>query len=177
MVSAVEKQTPRSVRLDTRDEGLSKLTTEPNGYKVQPSDSLWSISTEKYGDGRFFRALHEHNRDRIGSDDHLQASTVILVPELAELKKRYPSLCPADQLRSEVDDEDLLAAEYNNRDQQIKNRFYVTQDGDTLFDVARQKLGQASRYLEIYELNQFRIPEQVNHLTPLEPGLRLLLPE
>ena len=167
------QQAPQPSRSDTQDQ----MSSELNGYKVQPSDSLWSIATEKYGDGRYFRALHEHNRDRVSSADQLQPHTMILIPELAELKKRYPDLCPADQLRSDADQQDSLAAEYEIREQQMNDRFYITKTGDTLFGVARQRLGQASRYLEIYKLNEFRIPEHVNHLTPLKPGLRLLLPE
>ena len=172
-VALPKQQAPKPFRSATPDQILS----EPNSYEVQPNDSLWSIATEKYGDGRFFRALHQHNRERIASIEQLQPHTVILIPELTELKKRYSGLCPADQLRSDVDQQDSLAAENEIREQALKDRYYITQSGDTLFDVARQRLGQASRYLEIYKLNQFRIPEQVNHLTPLKPGLRLLLPE
>ena len=172
-VHSPKPETPTPIRPDRREQ----ISSELNNYEVQPNDSLWSIATEKYGDGRFFRALHEHNRDRIASIDQLQPHSVIVIPEVAELKKLYPSLCPADQLRSAIDPEDSLTAEYELRERRMNDRYYVTQSGDTLFDVARQRLGQASRYLEIYELNEFRIPEQVNHLTPLKPGLRLLLPE
>ena len=172
-MASPKQQTPEPFQTTTKDQ----ISPELNGYEVQPDDSLWSIATEKYGDGRFFRALHQHNHQRIASVEQLQPHTTILIPELAELKKLYPGLCPADQLRSDVDPQDSLAAEYELREQRMNDRYYVTQSGDTLFDVARQKLGQASRYLEIYDLNQFRIPEQVNHLTPLKPGLRLLLPE
>ena len=171
--TSLKQEPPHRPKADTS----KRSSPELNVYEVQPNDSLWSIATEKYGDGRFFRALHHHNRERIASVDQLRPHTTIDIPELAELKKLYPSLCPSDQLRSDVDPQDSLAAEYEIREQQMKDRYYVTKSGDTLFGVARQRLGQASRYLEIYELNQFRIPEQVNHLTPLKPGLRLLLPE
>lgn len=152
-------------------------------YRVQTTDSLWSIALDHYGDGRFFRALHEHNIDRIASADRLEPNTMIEIPEVDELIKRYADLCPADKLgadelgeNDDLDDE-LPDVDYDRYQQSMDERFHITQTGDTLFDVARKRLGQASRYLEIFELNRFRIPQDVNHLTPLDPGLRLLLPQ
>lgn len=155
----------------------------PHEYRVQTSDSLWSIALDHYDDGRFFRALHEHNIDRITSADRLEPGTTLVVPEVDELTRRYAKLCPADKLSADVGSVDddrtstLSKAIYDRYEKSMDQRFHVTQPGDTLFDVARQRLGQASRYLEIFELNRFRIPQHANHLTPLDPGLRLLLPE
>jgi hypothetical protein len=155
----------------------------PNEYQVQATDSLWSIASNHYGDGRFFRALHAHNLGRITSTDQLQPGTAIVIPKIQQLIQRYPDLCPADQLVASVSnaegdlDDEGPNTDYQRYEKKMDNRFHVTRTGDTLFDVARQRLGQASRYLEIFELNRFRIPQDVNHLTPLNPGLRLLLPE
>ena len=134
---------------------------------------------DHYGDGRFFRALHEHNLGRIASADRLEPNTAIVVPDVDDLLKRYPELCPADKLSDKAVDSvnDTQNAIYDQYEKKMDRRFHVTQNGDTLFDVARERLGQASRYLEIFELNEFRIPQHANHLTPLDPGLRLLLPE
>ena len=138
---------------------------------------------DQYGDGRFFRALHEHNLDRITSADRLEPNSVIVIPEIDVLINRYPELCPADKLSAISDSSDddgnnkVAKMDYDLYEKSMDARFHITQRGDTLFDVARQRLGQASRYLEIFELNRFRIPQHANHLTPLRPGLRLLLPE
>ena len=155
----------------------------PQEYRVQPTDSLWSIASDHYGDGRFFRALHAHNLGRITSADRLEPNTTLVIPAVGELISRYAKLCPADKLSvpklASVGYRESNASEtnYDLYQERMDARFYITRSGDTLFDVARQRLGQASRYLEIFELNRFRIPEHANHLTPLDPGLRLLLPE
>lgn len=53
-------------------------------------------------------------------------------------------------------------------------RTYVVQNGDTLYDIARQQLGKASRWREIYDLNK----ELINsRWLDLEPGTQLLLPD
>ncbi len=160
----------------------------PQEYRVQTNDSLWSIALDHYGDGRFFRALHEHNLNRITSADNLEPNTTLVIPEVELLIERYNELCPADKLnaRSNRTDDgpkndsfknDASKTDYDRYEKRMDNRFHITQHGETLFDVARRRLGQASRYLEIFELNRFRIPQHANHLTPLDPGLRLLLPE
>jgi len=154
----------------------------PDEYRVQKTDSLWSIAVDHYGDGRFFRALHQHNFERLTAADRLEPDSLIAVPMIDELLNRYPQLCPADKLgvsstNSDDNKSALTKTDYDMYEKSMDARFHITEAGDTLFDVARQRLGQASRYLEIFELNQFRIPRHVNHLTPLAPGLRLLLPE
>jgi len=53
-------------------------------------------------------------------------------------------------------------------------RTYVVQNGDTLYDIARQQLGKASRWREIYDLNKDLINAR---WLDLEPGTQLLLPD
>lgn len=52
-------------------------------------------------------------------------------------------------------------------------RTYTVQDGETLFDIARQQLGKASRWVEIYQLNRDRLGERLEFF---RPGLTLILP-
>ena len=52
-------------------------------------------------------------------------------------------------------------------------RTYQVQEGDTLFDIARNELGKASRWGEIYELNREALGKDFDYLTP---GMRLTLP-
>lgn len=53
-------------------------------------------------------------------------------------------------------------------------RTYTVQNGDTLYDIARQQLGKASRWREIYELNKDLINTR---WLDLEPGTQLVLPD
>ncbi|MGW8257751.1 MAG: LysM peptidoglycan-binding domain-containing protein [Thermoguttaceae bacterium] len=50
---------------------------------------------------------------------------------------------------------------------------YTVTPGDSLFDIARAKLGKASRWVEIYELNRDRLGSD---LDSLPPGLQIALP-
>lgn len=53
-------------------------------------------------------------------------------------------------------------------------RKYKVQSGDTLFDIAREELGDAIRWTELYELNHGVLSAGIESL---EPGLELLLPD
>ena len=100
-----------------------------------------------------------------------------MVSSIEEVRKDYPDLCPKQEKKTHLQDVSVAANANQKLDDGLDHRFYRTEDGDTLFEIARQRLGQASRYLEIYELNRFRIPETANHLTPLGGGIELLLPQ
>jgi hypothetical protein len=56
----------------------------------------------------------------------------------------------------------------------IKVRPYRVKAGDTLFDIARYELGKASRWSEIFQINQPRLGDGLDYLAP---GMDLLLPE
>jgi nucleoid-associated protein YgaU len=53
-------------------------------------------------------------------------------------------------------------------------RSYTAVEGDTLFDIARCELGKASRWVEIYELNQSVLGMDIDNLVP---GTELALPQ
>ena len=155
-------------------------------YVTVPGDSLWAIAQSAYGDGRYFRALYELNQLKLKQSEPLPAGTTIKLLAPSELRKKFPTICPRDHgvlpmLRDaepSASGGDIDTTQPNeNLAVDLSDRYYRTKDGDTLFGIARQRLGQASRYLEIYDLNQFRIPENANHLTPLREGIELLLPE
>ena len=146
-------------------------------YSTKKGDSLWTIAQAVYGDGRYFRALYEMNRDTLSLSDSIPARTLLKVSTIEELQTDYPELCPKQEKNRHARDESNTADNNQKVDDELDQRFYRTEDGDTLFEIARQRLGQASRYLEIYELNRFRIPETANHLTPLGGGIELLLPQ
>jgi nucleoid-associated protein YgaU len=147
----------------------------PKTYVAKPGDSFWSIATEQYGDGRLFDALYRWNKRRVKSFDDLPVATELDIPTKIELARRWPDLCPSDQKPSEGQTfGDQTVAVY---DAALTERLYTTQEGDTLFEIAAKKLGQASRYVDIMAKNDQRLPSDINHSVPLQPGLRLVLPE
>ncbi len=54
------------------------------------------------------------------------------------------------------------------------SRVYIVREGDTLYDIARNELGKASRWGEIYDLNWDQLGNRVDGLVP---GMKLRLPE
>jgi nucleoid-associated protein YgaU len=53
-------------------------------------------------------------------------------------------------------------------------RTYTVAEGDSLFDIARNELGKASRWVEIYDLNADVLGKDIDNLTP---GTRIVLPD
>jgi nucleoid-associated protein YgaU len=154
--------------------GVEQPAVEPappadGRYTIQPNDSLWKISEKVYGHGRYFKAIHEHNRAKMPYPDRLTAGEVIEVPPPGILEERYPDLCPK-QRRSAVVKTRTQPA--NPRPRSSADT-YVVEEGDTLFDIARYELGKASRWGEIYELNRDVLGEDFDYL---QPGLELKLP-
>lgn len=155
--------------------GLPSLQTpavrrEDGTYVVQPNDSFWTISEKFYGTGAYFRALAEHNRSRIASQERLAVGDVISVPDLSELEANYAHLCPKPQRREAVKTQVAALA---SAGLQSGGPTYTVQEGDTLFDIARYELGDARRWVEIYQLNRHILGEDFNYL---RPGLKLVLP-
>ena len=72
----------------------------PTTYLTVAQDSFWNISKLRYGgEGRYFKALYFHNRDRILRPDQIPAGIEIKTPPAEELLRLYPELCQLGQLR------------------------------------------------------------------------------
>jgi len=144
--------------------------SEDGSYEVQPNDSYWTISEKFYGTGAYFRALAEHNRSRVPNQERLSVGDVIQVPELAELEKNYPDLCPKPEHREAVKTQGAALAGVSLP---AGGPTYTVQEGDTLYDIAKYELGDVSRWVEIYQLNRQILGEDYDYL---RPGLKLVLP-
>ena len=140
-------------------------------YEVQPLDSFWKISGKLYGTGAYFKALAEHNRDKVDDAGRLQPGDLVLTPTVEQLEKSYPDLCPKPSRRETLR---KRASNVGTRRQYRSGRTYTVAEGDTLFDIARYELGKASRWVEIYELNRDVLGKDFNYITP---GTKLVLPD
>ena len=129
-------------------------------HVVQAGESFFTIAQQHYGDAQWFRALRLANQSVAGSE--LPVGVSLVIPTTAELARQFPEYA-------------LQAAAEQPRE--AEQRIYVTQTGDTLFDIARRKTGQGSRFSEIISSNELRLPAQIRASDQLPEGLRLVLPE
>jgi nucleoid-associated protein YgaU len=137
-------------------------------YAVADGDTYWSIAKKAYDSGAYFKALYEHNRRQLNNAGSLRPGMQLLLPDEATLQRLYPSLCPRPQRVAAA-----TRATRASATMPADGPEHVVSEGDTLYDVARRRLGKASRWAEIYELNREEIGAASDRL---EPGTRLALP-
>ncbi|MDB2525587.1 LysM peptidoglycan-binding domain-containing protein [Mariniblastus sp.] len=164
------KQTPSNLvtpELDLAND-LQPVNESPSLgiYTTQTGDTYWSISEKTYQDGRYFRALFCHNQSN-HPDYNLVAGLELNTPAKCELERQWPAECPSASETEPVPSGTPSAG---------INAYYVTAKGETLFEIARQKLNQASRFAELYQLNQDTLGSDVQPDSPLRGGLKLILP-
>lgn len=144
---------------------------EDGKYVVGPNESFAAISQRLYGTDAYFKALSECNRTAFPDPDQLRVGDLIDAPDERELLDKYPDLCPSPQRR------DVMQSRISSVSAGPRYRggpTYTVQEGDTLFDIARYKLGNGARWPEIYDLNSDVLKGDFNYVTP---GMTLTLPE
>lgn len=153
---------PMTLAIDSSSKPIDQSTrVEP----IRVGDSFWLIAQRAYGNGGYFRALYEHNRERFPEPDQLPVGARVEIPSTANLRQRFPEFCPMASEESVASDR---ASETSD-----SVRFYTVVGGESLFDVARFQLGQGSRYVEILQLNRDALD---GTRETLPAGLRLRLP-
>lgn len=141
-------------------------------YTVQANDNYWRISEKLYGNGAYFKALFEHNRDRFPRANRLKVGDVIQTPPAEVLQQTYPKLCPHPGRRTSSTGTPTGGSSISRR-ATGGGRTYVVRDGDTLYDIARYELGEANRWYEIKQLNRDILGDDAKSL---RPGIELRLP-
>ena len=145
---AIEIPATRDASQDSQQ--ASRLPRKDETTVSQDGEGFWLVAQRVYGDGRYFDALFQLNKDRVNSFNELPTGTRLLTPSIEVLRERWPRLCPRPQLR--------------------------TVGGETLFEIASENLGQASQYVKLLKLNYDRLPKGVKPDTPLPADLLLELP-
>ena len=130
-------------------------------------DSFFTIAQQVYGDAKWFSLLYEFNRARVGDSVELKPGTRIATPPLESLREAVENrkaTRPVDTL----DKPFALTVP--------GNRVYQSTGKESLFDIARDQLGNASRFDEIIRLNRQRLPQGANQTTILNPKTPIELP-
>jgi len=124
-------------------------------------DSFWRLAEQAYGSGLYFKALYAHNRKRFPDADRIPAQAVVEAPPEELLRQLYPDACPSPE---------QVVASY---ELEPRRRLYIVQLGDSLHTIARNELGDARRWPEIYRLNQSRLGNRTENLPA---DMQLLMP-
>lgn len=109
-----------------------------SAVEIRPGDSFWLISERAYGSGAYFKALYRFHEASITEPDRLPVGRSLEIPPLETLRELFPEDVPSDTTSTDV----------------ARLRSYRTKRGDTAMSVAQTQLGDASRWTEVFRLNQ-----------------------
>ena len=140
----------------SEDEGGSGAPPAEAGttYTVRYGDTLSAIASQAYGNKHGWKGIYAANRDIIGANPNvIKAGQALWIPEEEDGGEE-------DEAEEEADGEG--------------GSYYTVRPGDSLSAIAQRELGDASRWSEIYELNQDTIGGNPNLI---QPGQELELPQ
>lgn len=132
-------------------------------HTVREGETLWAIAERYYGDGAQYARIEEANRGRMGKGGALYVGAQLVIPG-ASSGARQSATTPT---RASAE-KPAATKQASNRD-----RFHVVRKGETLGDIAKERLGSARRWPEIVKLNSSVIRDPDN----VPAGVRLRLPE
>jgi len=151
----------------------SQLSNQPSVYVVQTGDNFWSISKKLYGTGRYYLALAHFNRGRISDPGKVRSGMKVLIPTREVLETRYRDLFPQRSVSVGAAGESSGATRSPGLFMTSDGRaFYRVGRNDTLTGIAKNHLGRASRWEQIYSLNRDRIADPAR----LKIGTTLRMP-
>ena len=156
----------------------STKTGLPKIYTVKEGDNLASIAKKFYGDQQGNKIaniirIFQANRKILKSPDEIYAGQKIIIPPLTPLKSDKSKVTNIFSSANFTNVESIGKRHLSDENQATKQyRWYIVQEGDSLWQIAAICLGDGSRYTEIARLNA-DILEDENHL---KIGMRLKIP-
>jgi len=144
-------QTGSITRWTSQYQGKSKI------YIVKEGDSVASIAIGFYGQKKgnklaTIKRIVAANKKTIKSADKIFVGQKLIMPSLRSDLKSKPKNAAA------------IVARTKKVIRSSKYRIYIVKDGDSLWQIAQEKLGNGSRYVEISRLNRKTISDG-NELT------------
>ncbi|MCP4170282.1 MAG: LysM peptidoglycan-binding domain-containing protein [Fuerstiella sp.] len=133
--------------------------------EVRVNDNYWTISKRTYGTARYFSSLALYNQHRIADPKKLRPGMKVLIPAPGVLEKRYPEFFRNQQRKAAQPSGYFLKADGTPA--------YRVGERETLSEISQKHLGRASRWIQIYRLNQ-QILKDPNRL---KLGTVIVLPD
>mgnify|MGYP002632126842 CR=1 FL=1 len=141
-------------------------TSEPCEIcEVRLDDNYWTISKRTYGTARYFSSLALYNQHRVSDPKKLRPGMKVLIPDSSVLEERYPEFF-RDQQRTAAQPTGYFLKPDGTP-------AYRVGDSETLSEISQKHLGRASRWIQIYRLNQ-QILKDPNRL---KLGTVIVLPD
>ncbi|MDG1897671.1 MAG: LysM peptidoglycan-binding domain-containing protein, partial [Fuerstiella sp.] len=133
--------------------------------EVKVNDNYWSISKRTYGTARYYSSLALYNKHRISDPKKLRPGMKVLIPDPKVLEERYPEFFRNQQPKSAQPSGYFLKPDGTPA--------YRVGERETLSEISQKHLGRASRWIQIYRLNQ-QILKDPNRL---KLGTVIMLPD
>jgi len=164
----------------------SDRTSTQQTHRVAPGDTLSSIAAAYYGSksGTIITAIHDANRSvlpnpdvlRTGLDLHLPVVSGTAGPVVgknaASPPSAKPSAPPVTELRAGNQERPKRESTPDRDDKATIPQWYQVKKGDRYASIARDQLGDAGRWQEIYEMNKEKFPDPKF----IREGVRIKLP-
>ncbi|MBF2053773.1 MAG: LysM peptidoglycan-binding domain-containing protein [Candidatus Sericytochromatia bacterium] len=135
-------------------------------HTVRPGDSLSTIARQHLGASNRYREIFEANRDQLQNPNNLSVGMTLKIP-VDETQAAAPAPPPAEAATPApaADSQTDASAEQQWME-------YTVKRNDALSSIALDYLGDASRYMEIFEANR----DQLRDPGAIRPGMTLRIP-
>jgi nucleoid-associated protein YgaU len=146
----------------------------PKTYVVQTNDNLGDIAKKFYGPEQGNKAasvdrVFQANRNVLSSPDEIYVGQKLVIPA-PPAEKKVEEVLPKTMFEKVVSiGRKHLSADAGSAE---PGKWYVVREGDSLWKIAADQLGNGSRYKEISRLNA----NLLNDENSLNTGMRLRLP-
>lgn len=144
---------------------VSGISEECDICEVQPDDNYWRISQRVYGTARYFSSLALYNRVRIPDPKKLRPGMKVMIPDPKLLEQKYPEFFK-DQNQAPKEPDGYFLNSDGSPAYRIGTR-------ETLSEISQKHLGRASRWIQIFRMNQHILKDP----NKLKPGTVIALPE
>ncbi len=131
----------------------------PKSHEVKPGENLWKISSQYYGAGQYWKSILRANSDTLSSAE--------------DLKKEMTLTIPAPPNQDQASTSSSSSPEDPPSEAGPGQSWYKLKKGENLWEVAKNELGDGTKYKDILDANRDRIEDPDN----IKSGTWLLLPE
>ncbi len=143
-------------------------------YPVKEGETLYSICSAEYGDGSLWKALADFNKSAIPNPARLRKGVTLRLPPIEVLKPgAVAKAAPGGATPAAPGGSGGAAPSApGSAPGAAVASTYTVQEGETLSDIARKKLGSTKRWKDVAKLNE----DVIRDPHALRPGTVIRLP-